>query len=143
MGAGTEGGGAVKYGALGHPEGRGGYLFVTVPVWRLCVVWFWPRERRLPALSWRWFRREERMPKAPDRKALAVQYNEMVTRINRMAPEEIDAAVAAGNCPYQPELDFREGMGMYHCPVCGEMLVALVGHPRSPDAESERCGVAH
>jgi len=45
--------------------------------------------------------------------------------------EELDEAVR--NCKHDPTiiyLDKEKTGGMYHCPDCGEMVIAGVAHPR-------------
>ena len=32
-------------------------------------------------------------------------------------------------CPYDPTTDENAPLGMYHCPVCGEMVIAGCAHP--------------
>ena len=32
-------------------------------------------------------------------------------------------------CPYNPVEMAGKPIGMYHCPECGEMVIAGVGHP--------------
>ena len=60
-----------------------------------------------------------------------IKYNEMVKKINAMSDEEIDRLIKEDQCPFQPEL-MPKGIpiGMFHCEVCGEMVVAGIPHPR-------------
>ena len=58
------------------------------------------------------------------------QYNDMVERINAMSDGDIDRLVDNDECPFQPELIPPGPIGMFHCKVCGEMVVAGVPHPR-------------
>lgn len=53
---------------------------------------------------------------------------EYVARINAMSNDEIDALIAEGKCPYESERDTNKSIGMFHCPLCGEMLLAGVPH---------------
>lgn len=57
-------------------------------------------------------------------------YNAMVRRINAMPAEEVTALVNADQCPFEPEHMVGVAMGMFHCDVCGEMVVAGAPHPR-------------
>jgi hypothetical protein len=59
-----------------------------------------------------------------------VKYNAMVERINAMTAEQVDKLVAEDRCPFEPEHMIGVPLGMFHCDVCGEMVVAGVGHPR-------------
>ena len=38
-----------------------------------------------------------------------------------------------GRCSYDPKQLFGEPIGMFHCPECGEMVVAGMDHPDRPD----------
>lgn len=58
------------------------------------------------------------------------KYNEMVDKINAMSEKEIDDLIDSDQCPFQPELIPDGSIGMFHCRVCGEMVVAGVPHPR-------------
>ena len=61
-------------------------------------------------------------------------YNEMIKRINDMSDEDLDRLIDDDNCPFQPELiPANVGLGMFHCTVCGEMVVAGCPHPRAKD----------
>jgi hypothetical protein len=64
-------------------------------------------------------------------------YNEMVSKINAMSTEEIDKLIAEDNCPFKPEFLLEVPMGMFHCEVCGEMVVAGFPHPRMKDLPTE------
>lgn len=57
---------------------------------------------------------------------------EYVNRVNGYTGEEIDALIKEDKCPYEPERDENTPIGMYHCPICGEMVLAGVPHPRKP-----------
>ena len=62
-------------------------------------------------------------------------FNAMIDRINKMPKEELDALVKADKCPYEPEHLKGVPMGMFHCDVCGEMVVAGMPHPRKVTGE--------
>ena len=53
--------------------------------------------------------------------------------INALTDEELDALVKAGKCPYEPQQHIGQPIGMYHCPVCGEMVVAGFPHVQTFD----------
>lgn len=38
-------------------------------------------------------------------------------------------------CPHDPRELVGQAIGMYHCPVCGEMVLAGFPHPSMTDAE--------
>jgi hypothetical protein len=60
-----------------------------------------------------------------------IKYNDMVAKINALSEEELDKLLAEDRCPFQPELVPKEAsMGMFHCRVCGNMVLAGVPHPR-------------
>jgi hypothetical protein len=58
------------------------------------------------------------------------KYNEMVKRINKMSDDDIDKLIKNNECPFHPEFIPPNGMGMFHCKICGEMVLAGVPHPR-------------
>ncbi len=61
----------------------------------------------------------------------SIKYNEMVKKINAMSDEDLDKLLKEDECPFQPELIPKQvPIGMHHCPVCGEMVVAGIPHPR-------------
>lgn len=57
-------------------------------------------------------------------------YNAMVQRINKMDGDEIDELIRAGRCPFEPEHLVPMPLGMFHCDLCGEMVVAGCKHGR-------------
>lgn len=60
-----------------------------------------------------------------------IKYNEMVNKINALSDEEIESLIKNDKCPYQPELIPKNiTVGMHHCRICGEMVVAGFPHPR-------------
>lgn len=63
------------------------------------------------------------------------KYAAMINRINAMSNEEVDRLVAADQCPFEPEHLIGVPMGMFHCEVCGEMVVAGFPHGRRADSE--------
>lgn len=36
-------------------------------------------------------------------------------------------------CPHDPRVLLGEPIGMYHCPECGEMVIAGLPHPVEPE----------
>ena len=59
------------------------------------------------------------------------KYNDMIARINALSEEDLDKLVKEDACPFQPELIPGDiSIGMFHCNVCGEMVLAGVPHPR-------------
>lgn len=57
-------------------------------------------------------------------------YKAMVARINAMSEEELEQLIANDQCPFEPEHLIGTPHGMFHCDVCGEMVVAGCPHPR-------------
>ena len=68
------------------------------------------------------------------------KYNEMIQKINSMSMETLDELVAKDECPYEPEHLIGVAMGMFHCPVCGEMVVAGLHHGRMRDMDEADIG---
>lgn len=60
----------------------------------------------------------------------AAKTNINVSQINAMSDEELDRLIAEDACPYEPEHLVGIPLGMFHCPVCGEMVVAGLPHVR-------------
>ena len=60
---------------------------------------------------------------------------EYITRVNGYTNEEIDVMISEDKCPYEPERDGPSPQGMYHCPLCGEMVLSNCPHPRYKDIE--------
>ena len=58
-------------------------------------------------------------------------YNAMVRKINKMSNQKLDALIAADKCPFEPEHLMDMPLGMFHCPVCGQMVLAGLAHPRT------------
>jgi len=56
-----------------------------------------------------------------------------VSRINGMSEVEMDQLIKEGKCPYESERLVGQPLGMLHCPLCGEMVLAGVPHPRQSD----------
>ena len=70
----------------------------------------------------------------------ARNYNEHIKRLNAMSEAEIDKLIKEDNCPYEPQHLLGTALGMFHCPICGEMVVAGVPHGKSkltPEQEAE------
>jgi hypothetical protein len=61
---------------------------------------------------------------------------EYIRRVNALTEEELDALIAADQCPFEPERLPKAPIGMFHCYLCGEMVVAGVPHPRSVEEGS-------
>lgn len=57
-------------------------------------------------------------------------YSAMVRRINSMTKEEIARLITNDQCPFEPEHMIDIPIGMFHCDVCGEMVIAGFTHPR-------------
>ncbi len=55
---------------------------------------------------------------------------EYTDRVNGYSDEEIKVLIEKDECPYEPERDGEQPIGMYHCPVCGEMVISGIQHPR-------------
>ncbi len=64
-------------------------------------------------------------------------YNEMIGKINEMNQADLDILVAADQCPFEPQHLLGVPMGMFHCEVCGEMIVAGLKHPRSEEVTDD------
>ena len=62
------------------------------------------------------------------------EYNRKVQGINRMPTGQLEQLIKDGKCPYPCEHMFGVPIGMHHCPLCGEMVIAGVPHP-SPLSE--------
>lgn len=56
------------------------------------------------------------------------KYNKMAARVNSMSDEEIDKLIKEGKCPFEPEHMVGEPIGQFHCPVCGQMVLAGLKH---------------
>lgn len=59
-------------------------------------------------------------------------WNAHFARVNAMSDEEVGTLIHADKCPYEPEHLRGVPLGMHHCPLCGEMVVAALPHPRKP-----------
>jgi hypothetical protein len=60
-------------------------------------------------------------------------YNEHVKELNDMTDSQIDELIAKDQCPYKPETMKYMPIGMHHCPLCMEMVVAGLPHVRQSD----------
>jgi hypothetical protein len=49
--------------------------------------------------------------------------------INAMSDEELLAMLKSGKCPREPEHLQGVPLGMFHCEVCGMMVLAGLPHP--------------
>lgn len=54
-------------------------------------------------------------------------------RIDAMSGEELSALIHGDECPYPAEHLVGLPLGMFHCPLCGEMILAGALHTRSTD----------
>ena len=63
-------------------------------------------------------------------KQLLDDYNKMVQYCNDLSDNEIRELIKNDKCPYQSELLLHGAIGMFHCPLCGEMVVGGISHPR-------------
>jgi hypothetical protein len=62
----------------------------------------------------------------------------MVTNINNISDNDLEELLSKDMCPFQPELISKDiPLGMFHCEVCGEMVVAGIPHPRHKDLIKE------
>ena len=52
----------------------------------------------------------------------------MVERVNKLSDEQLKDLIKNKQCPYEPEHLVGEPTGMFHCPVCGEMVIASLPH---------------
>lgn len=62
-------------------------------------------------------------------------YGSMVQRCNALTQAEVDALIALDACPYEPEWLVGVPLGMFHCPLCGDMVLAGVPHVRRAEME--------
>jgi len=56
-----------------------------------------------------------------------------IARVNSLTDDEVDVLIASDSCPYEPERLVGCPIGMFHCPLCGEMVLAGLPHPRVTD----------
>lgn len=54
----------------------------------------------------------------------------MVARVSAMSDEELDRLIKSDKCPYEPEHLICGQFGMFHCPLCGEMVLAGSTHTK-------------
>ena len=71
---------------------------------------------------------EFREPTEAEINQLREEYNKHVEEINAMSTEQIEALIKEDKCPYRPELLKYVPLGMHHCPLCGEMVIAAIPH---------------
>ena len=60
---------------------------------------------------------------------------EYAKRVNGLSDDELRELILDDACPYEPDRDGPTPMGMYHCPLCGEMVLAGCPHPKQPSEE--------
>lgn len=64
------------------------------------------------------------------------KYNAMVQRINAMTQDQVDLLIAQDRCPFEPEHMIGVPLGMFHCEVCGEMVLAGAPHVRRMEEQT-------
>ena len=64
-----------------------------------------------------------------------VRMNQNAVRIDEMSPDDVERLIQAGQCPYEPEHLVGVPLGMFHCPLCGDMVLAGCQHPRAEAPE--------
>lgn len=70
----------------------------------------------------------------------------MAARVAAMDGERVQWLITQDRCPYEPQHLQDVALGMFHCPLCGEMLIAGMGHPRAADedyADLDRSNAEH
>jgi hypothetical protein len=66
-------------------------------------------------------------------------YTDMVAAINSMSDKDLEELLGKDMCPFQPELIPKDiPIGMFHCEVCGTMIVAGAPHPRYKELIKEQ-----
>jgi hypothetical protein len=66
-------------------------------------------------------------------------YNAKVRAINAMSPKELSDLLKDGKCPNPVEHLIGVPLGMFHCEICGTMVVAGVPHgPLDPHWNPEQ-----
>lgn len=55
-------------------------------------------------------------------------FNLLSKAINEISNEDLSAVVMVGKCPYPSQYLIGVPLGMYHCPICGLMVVAGMHH---------------
>ena len=55
---------------------------------------------------------------------------EYVARIDALSDDELHKLIDDDACPYEPERLVGTSLGMFHCYLCGEMVLAGIPHPR-------------
>lgn len=61
----------------------------------------------------------------------AEDYRKHIKVLNAMSPEQVDNLILDDQCPYEPQHLLGVPIGMFHCPLCGEMVVAGFPHGRN------------
>lgn len=56
------------------------------------------------------------------------EYNKAIENINKWSPQELYRQLKTGKCPNPVHLLIGVPLGMYHCELCGNMVVAGCGH---------------
>lgn len=72
----------------------------------------------------------------PDHQGDAVVYLDGEEITDTMAIQEMIADIMEGECDHDPRSQSGQSTGMYHCPDCGEMVVAGLPHPKKEAPES-------
>ena len=55
--------------------------------------------------------------------------NQYIERVNSLSDDELTKLIESNSCPYEPQRDGKSPIGMYHCPLCGEMVLSGKKHP--------------
>jgi hypothetical protein len=55
-------------------------------------------------------------------------HNRMIDAINASSESDIRDLVTNGRCPYPTHMMVGVPMGMFHCPICGLMVLAGAPH---------------
>ena len=69
----------------------------------------------------------------PQEKERVGLYQQHMEDLNTMSHDELATLVSDDKCPYKPELLTGLPIGMHHCPVCTDMVVAGIKHHRRSD----------
>jgi len=71
------------------------------------------------------------------------EYNQRIQEISDMDPKDLDKMLREGKCPVPTELLKGVPLGMYHCELCGTMVIAGFPHgPMDPEWHPEKSWAA-
>lgn len=56
------------------------------------------------------------------------KYNAKINEINNIPRDNLRKLIENGQCPYPSEFLLDVPMGMFHCPLCLDMIVAGLKH---------------